>query len=249
MSKHRSSRKRLSDHQEIKDDIKKPKYSECLTNTQHGYKHRSVLPDVKELHTKHEISPYVKSNIDRGSYDNWEHYLNTHFNLLREDFVAPLRRAVLQYKSNDKLSCTEVYHQAVFTDMLLNEHGMLLAVKFKVESTSTFKPFINGTLLCFSSDNFRTILFATVISQREESNKEQLSALEIDQVIVKVESDVDNLSILGINESGRISSSQTYTMIESPAHYETYYHVLKSLQDVDSQKCHLKTILLVTGIK
>ena len=241
MSKRKSSRKRLSDHLETEHDTKKSKYSECHKNNNRGiswhqYRYCSILPNVKELHMKHDISPHVKSNIDQGSYDSWEHYLNIHFNLLREDFVAPLRKAISNYKIGDE-SNIKLYHQAVFTDTLLREDGMLLVVKFRVEETSTFKPFINGTLLCFSSDNFKTILFATVVSQSEENQTERLSAWVSDQMIqVKVESDIDNLSILGINESGCILSSQIYTIIESPAHYETYYHVLKSLQDANPQE-------------
>ena len=123
MSKHRSSRKRKhSDHLETEHDSKKPKYSRCHNPgiPQSGYKHCSILPDVKELHMKHYISPHVKPNIDKGNYDNWERYLDIQFKLLREDFVAPLRRVILEYKGSE-LSCTRVYHQATFTGMLLNE--------------------------------------------------------------------------------------------------------------------------------
>ena len=248
MRKHRSSRKRLSEHLETKHDTKKPKYSQYIDprKSQSGYKHHSILPDVEELHVKYDISPHVNPNIDKGSYDNWDHYLNTQFNLLREDFVAPLRRAILDYEKGDELSYTSVYHQATFTKMLLNEDGLLLLVNFKAKNTSLLKTFINGTLLCFSSDNFKTILFATVVSQREENQAEQLKSNPVDQLIqVKVELDIlDNLNILGINESGFISSSQTYTMIESPAHFETYYHVLKSLQGSDLQKMPFSEYLI-----
>ena len=174
--------------------------------------YRSILPDVKELHIKHEISPHVEPNIDKGKYDSWQHYLSTQFNLLREDFVAPLRRAVLEYENGNGTSFTSVYQQANFTGMILHEDGLLLTVEF---DTSISKPFINGTLLCFSSDNFNTILFATVVSQREENQTEDLSRYHGDQVIqAKVESDRDNLSILGINANGCITNSQTYTVIE-----------------------------------
>ena len=141
------------------------------------------MPDVEELHLKYDISPHVNPIIDEGSYDIWDHYLNTQFNLLREDFVTPLRRAILDYEKGDELSYTTVYHQATFTGMLLNVNGLLLLVNFKAEDTSLLKTFINGTLLCFSSDNFKTILFATVVIQREENQAEQLKSDPVDQVI------------------------------------------------------------------
>lgn len=243
MSKCRSSRKRLSDHLEIEHVTKKPKHSRynqidiLPSKSQSKYKHCNILPDVKELHMKHKISPQVRPLIDKGSYDNWQHYLSMQFNLLREDFVAPLRETVLQYENGNKISHTKVFQQATFTGMVLNEDGLLLSVEFK---TSTSEKLINGTLMCFSSDNFKTILFATVVNHREENQMEQYSnqgRYTVDQVIqVKVESDMDNLSILGINKNGYTLDKQLYTIIEAPAHYETYYHVLKSLQNANPQE-------------
>jgi len=190
----------------------------------------------------YDISPHVKPSITKGSYDSWQYYLSIQFNLFREDFVAPLRRGISNYINGKEFPDVRIYQQATFTGMALNEDGVLLSVKFKADDTSTSTSLINGTLLCFSSDNFKTILFATVANQKEENQTEEFSNLErypIDQVIqiqVKIESDVDNLSLLGINENGYITNSQTYTIIQSPAHYETYYHVLSSLQNAEPQK-------------
>ena len=246
MNKHRSFRKRLSDHLDEEHDIKKPKRSRCHRDThQFQYQDCRILPDVKELHIKHKISSHVEPNIDKGDYDSWQHYLNTQFNLLREDFVAPLRTAVLEYENGDSTISTShtrhVYLRAKFTGMVLHEDGVLLTVEFETEVMLAPNTFINGTLLCFSSDNFNTILFATVVvSQKKENQMEQFSnrgRYHVSQGIqVKVESDMDNLSILGINESGCISNNQTYTVIKSPAHYETYYHVLKYLQNANPHK-------------
>lgn len=238
MNKHRPFRKRLSDyHLEEERDVKRPKRSRHDIDTtklqQSRYQYCSILPDVKELHITDKISPHVKPNIAKGKYDGWQHYLSTQFNLLREDFVAPLRRAVLEYENGDSTSCTSVYQEAKFTGMVVDENGVLLTVKFDTTISKSFK---NGTLLCFSSDNFNTILFATVVSHREENQTEEFSDQHVDQIIqvkVNVESDRDNLGILGINACGCISNSQTYAVIESPAHYETYYHVLKCLQKVN----------------
>ena len=235
MNQHRPFRKRLSGHHlEEERKVKRPKCHRDNTKLQSQYQYQNILPDVKELHIKHEISPHVQPNILKGEYDSWQHYLSTQFNLLREDFVAPLRRAVLGYKNGDNISHTSVYQETKFTGMVVHEDGVLLTVEF---DTSISKSFKNGTLLCFSFDNFNTILFATVVSQREENQTEEFSRYHVDQVIqVKVESDIDNCSILGINAGGCISNGQTYTAIESPAHYETYYHVLKCLQKVNPHK-------------
>lgn len=54
-----------------------------------------VYPTAQEI-TKH-ISPNLPQNIVRGPYQNVRHYLDVHYRLLREDFVAPLREGLCEY--------------------------------------------------------------------------------------------------------------------------------------------------------
>ena len=242
MNKHRRCfRKRSGDHLESEHVAKKTKYtSSCryrTTSKQQNntsgsysrYKHWNILPDVDELNLEPGISPHVKPHIVKGSYNNWQHYLSTQFNLLREDFVAPLREGIFNYKIYGKASNIKVYEQATFTGMMLNENGILLSVEFKapdyinnLHQTSL----INGKLLCFSHDNFETIIFATVVNQNDRSQNTQV-------IRVKIASDNDELSILGLNINDCITHCQEYTIIEAPAHYETYYHFLSSLKHVN----------------
>ena len=245
MNKHvGSSRKRSADHLESEHVVKKTKYAtssryyttgkqrNIASGSHSRNKHWSILPDVNELNLEPDISPHVKPNIVKGSFKNWQHYLSIQFNLLREDFVAPLRKGIFNYKNFGQVLDVKVYEQATFTEMVLNENGILLSVEFKAPHSSydlNQTSLINGKLLCFSHDNFETIIFATVVNQNDRSQNIQV-------IRVKIVSDDDELSILGLNLNSSIMHGKEYTMIEAPGHYETYYHFLSSLKHANPHK-------------
>ena len=60
------------------------------------YRNISVLPTAFEINEF--IPPKLHPSIVEGSYDSWEHYYDVQFKLLREDFVAPLRRGICGYR-------------------------------------------------------------------------------------------------------------------------------------------------------
>ena len=246
MNKHRRScRKRSADHLGSQHVEKKTKnsnssgYHSNLARQQNnirvsGYKYCNILPDVNELHSEpgdelHAISPNVRPHIVKGGYNSWQHYLSTQFYLLQEDFVAPLRKGICNYKNHGETSDIKVYQRTIFTEMVLNENGILLSVELKAPQNNILSHnLINGKLLCFSTENFESVIFATVINQNNRS-------LDNHVIQVKMELDRDELSMLGLNKNN-FTSSQEYTMIETSGHYESYYHFLKSLQHVDPNR-------------
>jgi hypothetical protein len=52
-----------------------------------NFRELSVYPTLNDLQIE---EPYLHPNIIKGPYQNVEHYLDVHFLLLREDFIAPL---------------------------------------------------------------------------------------------------------------------------------------------------------------
>ena len=239
----RYSRKRPADHLESERVAKKTKYTSTyrqhINNEQQNTTREwqsenkncnNILPSVDELHQEPGISPHVQPHIVKGNYKSWQHYLDTQFNLLKEDFVAPLRKKIHDYREEFNID-----QQATFTEMVLNEHGILLSVEFKApQNVNWSQNLINGTLLCFSLDNFDTIIFATVINQKDQCQN---------KIQVKMESDIGELSMLGLNENN-ITHSQEYAVIEAPAHYETYYHFLSSLKSINPNKMPFKNYLI-----
>lgn len=49
-----------------------------------------ILPQPNEIKNVHE-KLFFRPNLIRGTYHDWDHYLDVQFRLLREDFMGPLR--------------------------------------------------------------------------------------------------------------------------------------------------------------
>ena len=199
------------------------------------YKHMSVLPSTNEVNEN--CFPKLSANIIEGGYNNWSHYYDTQFKLLKEDFVAPLRRGVSGFRDGFRgrdISDVRVYYNVSFFDLNFSSDGIILFVqfdssKFRVNWEHS-KRLIYGSLLCFSNDNFETIIFASVVGRDPEMLKKG-------QFTVKMESDADVLYLVS-------NKDDSYTMIESQAHYETYYHVLNSLQKAECDTMPFTEILI-----
>lgn len=59
-----------------------------------GYRTVPIYPTYNEVHL--DERPFLRPNIISGKYDSTAVYLDTHFRLLREDFVRPLREGILE---------------------------------------------------------------------------------------------------------------------------------------------------------
>ena len=170
------------------------------------------------------LPPKLHANIVEGRYDNWEHYYDTQFKLLKEDFVAPLRRGVCGFREGlraREISDIRVYYNVIFTGLLFSADGIVLSVQFDSSKLQRVnwehsKRLIYGSLLCFSCNYFEAVIFASVVDRDSKKLKE-------DKLTVKMECASDILSL------ALSSKDDYYTMIESQAHYETYYHILHSL--------------------
>jgi hypothetical protein len=171
--------------------------------------------------------PFLRPNIVDGPYEDVEHYLDVQFRLLREDFVRPLREGVQDIMNNtnsrqcDSLS-VRVYRNVKFLNAVrekdprskLVTEGVLLCFdsgttnnKKRKQNWEHSKRFLFGGLVCFSSNNFQTILFATIAGR-------DLKYLEKGQLLVSFCQPY----------SENIYNSD-YIMIESEVFFEPYYQV------------------------
>jgi len=200
------------------------------------YKDMSILPLTSEINN--EMIPLkLRPNIVDGCYDSWEHYYDTHFKLLKEDFVASLRRGICDFIKSWNISDVRVYDDVTFTGLRFATNGIVLTIEFGCSKLHRVnwehsKRLIYGSLLCFSCNNFETVMFASVVEK--DYQKLQKGTMI---VTVKMESKVDILSL-------SLNTSDYYTMIESQAHYETYYHILHSLQTAESDVMPFTNILI-----
>ena len=204
--------------------------------THYDYQEEQILPKVIEL--IHPHLPQLRVNIVEGSYSCWEQYYDTQFRLLREDFVAPLRRGICGYREGLKgsdIPDVKVYHNVKFISCQVGHNGVFMQLQFDITHLKNVhwehsKRLIYGSLLCLSHDNYKSIIFATVTERKVED-------LRNGKIVVKIESEQSVLKLIQ-------RKSVVYTMIESQAHYETYYHVLHSLQNAETSTMPFKQYLI-----
>ena len=182
-----------------------------------------VLPTIKALQPSRD-PPYLRPNIIKGAYTDWEHYLDVQFRLMHEDFVAPLRDGISQCTEDVErkhLSEVRVYDGVSFCSPVCTYSGIGFQIRFDVSRLQRVnwehsKRLIFGSLLCLSSDDFQTILFATVAKRDAKLLAEGL-------VSIQFEADV-------LEEVFQIDPDQRFVMVESTAYFEAYRHILEGLK-------------------
>ena len=169
----------------------------------------------------------LRPNIIKGPYKDWLHYYDVQFRLLREDFVAPLRKGVCDYLQGvrgRKLQDVKVYHDVAIIEPIFTKSGICYTLKFDVShmqhcNWEHSKRLLFGSLLCLSPDNFQRAIFFATVSNREPEMLEK-GVLE-----VQFEEGFRILPFCG--------QSVRFTMVESLAYFEASRHILRSLQTAE----------------
>ena len=199
------------------------------------YRAIPILPSIDEV--CNSTPPILRSNIIQGSYKSWEHYYDVQFRLLREDFVAPLRRGIqsfLQGAEARDLHDINIYRNVQVLEPVFTRQGMCFKLSF---DNSSFrknwehsKRLLYGSLLCLSPDGFKNeVHFCTVFERKSE---------DLDQgfFIAKFE---DYESIFDHN-----SKKTLFLMAESRAYFEASCHILRSLQEAEVETMPFSKSLL-----
>lgn len=191
------------------------------------YRTISILPTIEEV--CNATPPRLRPNLINGAYTCWEHYYDIQFRLLREDFVAPLRRGISEFKSpvrDKRLTDVYIYKNVQLTKPLFTKEGMCFLMQFDTsrlrqrKSWEHSKRLIFGSLLCFSpvGDNFEEeVFFATVVNRDPEK-------LANGQVEVQFVNSIEILSHM---------CTTSFTVVESKAYFEASRHILHSLQTAE----------------
>ena len=137
----------------------------------------SIVPKPYRASVLARRSVKMKGNIIKGPYDSLEQYLDIHFRLLREEFMTPLREGLQQYldsiSANDKWQRNphiRVYKDVCITAPVLKKE-LMFTISFELTSWmkrinwSHSKRLLHGALVCLSSDNFKTMHFATIVER------------------------------------------------------------------------------------
>ncbi|CAG0889864.1 unnamed protein product [Darwinula stevensoni] len=195
-----------------------------LTVAPENFRCIPIVPTSEEL-LDGEAS-FLRPNITKGAYANVEHYLDVHFRLQREDFVAPLRNGLKEYlnerhrKMHFKHQDIRVYTGVTYHHME-HDNGFHLIYRFDATWFSKVKweiskRFKMGSLLCFSDFSFNQLTFGTV--SRRDPN-----ALKNGLLTIIPQSDVFDTKAWMLGEKVIIEASSAY--------FEAYRYVLSCLQE------------------
>ena len=185
----------------------------------------NISPTADELLTNR--APFLRKNKDIGSYNDLEHYLDVQFRLLREDFVAPLRESIDEFKNNmhevqnktRKVKDIRIYSGVKIAGTTTTNEGICHVLTFDASKTQRVKweyskRLIYGSLLCLSYDSFQTVFLATV-TNRDPSD------LKLGMLDVKFMCELETV---------REIADKEFIMAESSTYFEAYRHNLRALQ-------------------
>lgn len=193
-----------------------------------------MFPVVSEITSNNDV--FLRPNVVEGKYRSVDDYLDIQFRLLREDFVAPLRQGILDYSTRyqgdkrKKIFDVKFYPQSQFIkSQTLNDKVIRIVrfnkdpkkIKMKFENN---KRFMYGSLVCFTNDHFQRIIFGTVA----ERNIDLLKQGQIGVHLVNNDFEYE----------------KDYLMIECSVYFEPYYHVLKALQNMDTESFPLEEYII-----
>lgn len=189
---------------------------------------------TQHIHPSTNDIDYVKClpfNLEKGPYKSEDHYLDTQFHLLREDFIHPLRKSLQYYRKNKITDGINLVCSKVLFDGLREFFGNKLGFIFKFNPTlCNLNLFINGYLLLFSKDGFNTFFAGLVL-------KDDIEYLNKGILLVEMLGKID------------IRPNTTLTMAQCEQFYVPYNWTLKALQQMNSQTFPLKEYIVFASNK
>ena len=218
--------------EEIQNDLRKanmPAQDPSLEQAQppEPFTAIEVLPEPEEIRY-HDRKPFLRANKIEGCYENWDHYLDVQFRLLREDFIAPLRSGIHGYyngRTGRQLQDVRIYDKVHVQSPVCLFSGMGFQIRFDIRYFTRVnwehsRRLIFGSLLCLSKDDFKTMLFATVVKRDPEQLKDGVLTIKFEGNPVR---------------GFEIDPAEEFTMVESTAYFEAYRHILTGLQHISRE--------------
>jgi len=137
-------------------------------NPSNDFREQPVHPSLVEIRDNEppELSPI----LEKGQFVSLDHYLDTNWRLLREDFICDLRIGLKKIKEMDKKDknllakkenlAVSVYNEVFTMGTFATSRGYFgLELKFVMQSKKhrswvNARKLLYGQLLIFSNDNF-----------------------------------------------------------------------------------------------
>ncbi|KAF2867362.1 P-loop containing nucleoside triphosphate hydrolase protein [Massariosphaeria phaeospora] len=193
-----------------------------------------ILPSPASLTSELiDLNEEIRPNKVEGAYDNTEEYLGTQYDLIREDAIRPLRKAVEQVQQSPWLIESEypngssigIYEPVYINSLVFSPRGIATRVAFSLGRVKKYvrwqqsKRLITGTLVALSpaDDAFRTKCVLAVVAARPLAALEQ-NPPEIDLFFARA-------------EDFEIDPMKKWIMVESrSSFFEASRHTLLALQ-------------------
>ncbi|XP_070700533.1 NFX1-type zinc finger-containing protein 1 [Pempheris klunzingeri] len=194
-----------------------------------------IYPAPEEFHQDHK--PFLRPNLTSQRYTNTHLYLDTHFRLMREDLVRPLREGIRELLRNQmemgrspvktkRFDDIRVYFDTKLVVPKCTHTGLAYIVQFDIKPLQfvrwqNSKRLLYGSLVCLSCDNFESFLFATVSDHDpKDLAKGQVQLTFTEESRFKL---------------ARIEKNQLFMMVETTAYFEAYRYVLEGLQEMEEE--------------
>ncbi|GCB78250.1 hypothetical protein scyTo_0019381 [Scyliorhinus torazame] len=192
----------------------------------------SVFPSSEDM--AGPVNPTVLPNKVAGPYESNFVYLDTHFRLLREDFVKPLREGITAclaprshfVEAPDQTRELRIYRKVQILHPVCQWEGVMYKVQFDVDKSRRgawrdFQSLRKGSLVCLLATDCEEIFFASVAKSRPKMLAQGL-------VLLKFSTSHLQLS--------KYVYRHQFMMVESPAFFVAYRHVLQGLQEMDVKR-------------
>ncbi|KAJ8069476.1 hypothetical protein OCU04_003129 [Sclerotinia nivalis] len=191
--------------------------------------------DYQKLAEPKEFDPRLPHNNIDGAWDSKEDYLGFHYQILREDAVAPLRQSVAEFKRNNEMGDTQ--DTSIYTDVhLVGLQLCHLGPAFRIEFSSDragkrirweqSSRLTQGSLVCLSptSDMFRSVCKVGTVAARPIEGGLDRDPPQVDL-------------FFGDDEDIILNPVDSYVMIQSRlGFFEAYRHVLVALQKLTTEE-------------
>lgn len=196
----------------------------------------AVVPDVNDM--RREEKPYLRPLKSHGKYSDGEEYLDVQFRLLREDLVCPLREGVQEIINDvpqrDRKHALHIYKNVEVLSPFCTNKGIVHLVHFDPKYTKHVrweisKRLLSKNLVCLSKDKFETMIFAIVADRDPDDLAEGLVFLRF----------VD-----GLEAKDYFENEEIIEMVESPAYFEAYRHVLNTMKEFDADDVPMKRYIV-----
>ncbi|XP_044731423.1 NFX1-type zinc finger-containing protein 1-like isoform X2 [Chrysoperla carnea] len=189
-----------------------------------------IIPTTNEILGPNETK--IRPNIINGKYLSVNHYLDIHFRLLREDFMAPLRDDIQDYKRNS-VSKLRIYNVQIVSRLCVEQNRLYFVVKLnlsknKLKLLQDSKDLCYGSMvILFQKGSFQTMIIGSV-SQKDEKT------LEDGEIFV------EPLNLWDINKY----FNKDLIMIEPNSHFESYRYIAEVFQQINEYSFPMSRYIL-----